>query len=312
MPAGTDRPLWSVTIPSYNNSDYIRETLVSVLAQDPGPEAMQIEVVDDCSPDDSPEAIVAEVGKGRIAFHRHPRNLGLVNNFNECIRRARGEWVHILHSDDSVRPGFYGHARRAMMAHPEIGAWICRVIYTDETGLWSGFSELESNTPGVLGREFRERQLVDQRIQFAGIMVRRSVYEELGGFRPELKLCLDWDMWKRIVLNKPVYYDPEPLACFRLHARSAYAHALQTGESVADERRSIAMALDYVAPEDAGRVRRQASRMAAIRAVRMARRELGLGHRSTALRLLREALRCSVAPGVLARVLSAFPKAVAR
>ncbi len=299
-------------IPTYNFSRFLGETLTSVLAQDPGPEQMQIEVVDDCSTTDDPEPLVRDIGKGRIAFHRNPHNLGLTQNFNECIRRARGEFVHILHSDDSVRPDFYARARRAMLAHPEIGAWMCRIIYMEESGLWSGFSELEANEPGVLGAWFRERELVDQRIQFVGLMVRRSVYEAVGGFRPELKLCLDWDMWKRVVLHSPVYYDPEPLGCFRLHPRSAYARSLRSGASVAEERQSIRMALAYVAPQEADRLLREASRMAAIRAIRMARRESGLGHRQTALRLLWEALRCSLAPGVLARVLRTVPRAIAR
>jgi glycosyltransferase involved in cell wall biosynthesis len=46
-PPDPARPLWSVMIPTYNCADYLRETLASVLAQDPGPEEMQIEVVDD-------------------------------------------------------------------------------------------------------------------------------------------------------------------------------------------------------------------------------------------------------------------------
>lgn len=43
---GEPRPLWSVMIPTYNCASYLRETLASVLAQDPGPDLMQIAVVD--------------------------------------------------------------------------------------------------------------------------------------------------------------------------------------------------------------------------------------------------------------------------
>ncbi|HZG65515.1 MAG TPA: glycosyltransferase, partial [Herpetosiphonaceae bacterium] len=62
---GAPRPLWSVMIPTYNCARYLRGTLESVLAQDPGPDHMQIEVVDDGSQDD-PAAVVAEVGRGRV------------------------------------------------------------------------------------------------------------------------------------------------------------------------------------------------------------------------------------------------------
>ena len=70
------RPLWSVMIPTYNCAGYLRETLASVLAQDPGPEAMQIEVVDDASTRDDPEAVVREFGGSRVGFFRQPENVG--------------------------------------------------------------------------------------------------------------------------------------------------------------------------------------------------------------------------------------------
>lgn len=305
LPQNTARPLWSVMIPSYNYADYMRGTLKSVLCQDPGADTMQIEVVDDGSTTDDPEAVTRAIGRGRIAFHRQPRNLGIVGNFNDCIRRARGEWVHILHGDDLVRPGFYARAHQAIRAHPEIGAWACRIIYMDEDGHWAGLSELEARTPQVLSGEFVATLLREQRLYFAGLLVRRSVYERLGGYRPELKLCLDWDMWKRIALHAPIFYDPEPLACYRLHPISAYASAVRTGDSVADERRSIEIANAYLPPAEAPRVRREALKAAAVRAIRTARQQWRLGYRTAALRVVREALRCSAAPGVLARLLLA-------
>src|SRR5262249_25879520 len=106
----------------------------------------------------------------------------------------------------------------------------------------------------------------------------------------------------------PVYYDPEPLACYRSHPHSTYARALKSGEQIAEERESIRMALAYVPWKDANRLNRAAHRMTAIRAIRMARREAVLGDRDSSIRLLRDALRCSRAPGVVARVLKTLPQ----
>src|SRR5947208_12120355 len=107
------RPYWSVMIPTYNpRADYLEETLNSILQQDPGPEQMQIEVIDDCSTDDTPCEITGRVGGGRVTFHAEPQNLGLANCWNRCIERARGHWVHILHQDDIVLPSFYDRMRK--------------------------------------------------------------------------------------------------------------------------------------------------------------------------------------------------------
>jgi len=94
------RPLWSVMIPTYNCAQFLRETLASVLMQDLGPEVMQIEVVDDYSTQGDVEAIVQEMGQGRVGFYRQPENRGHVWNFQTCLERSQGRLIHLLHGDD--------------------------------------------------------------------------------------------------------------------------------------------------------------------------------------------------------------------
>src|SRR5687768_5106714 len=113
VPGGVARPFWSVMIPTYHCARFLRETLESVLAQAPGPEMMQIEVVDDGSMLDDPAAVVADVGGGRVSFYRQPQNVGHTKNFETCLKRARGQVIHLLHGDDYVRDGFYRKLQRA-------------------------------------------------------------------------------------------------------------------------------------------------------------------------------------------------------
>jgi glycosyltransferase involved in cell wall biosynthesis len=90
-------------VPAYNpRRDYLEETLRNVLSQDPGPEKMQLEVVDDCSPDVDVEMLVKAIAGERVAFSKTLGNLGLAGCWNACIERSVGEWVHILHQDDMV------------------------------------------------------------------------------------------------------------------------------------------------------------------------------------------------------------------
>lgn len=300
-------------VPVYNcPPHYLRETLDSVLRQDPGRDEMQIEVVDNCSTTGDPEGVVREVGGGRITFRRQPENVGIVANFNDCIRHATGHWIHILHGDDTVRPGFYERLRMGIARHPEAGAALSRYIMIDEDSQWTGLSEIEARAPGVLPEDFMRRQFLDQRVQFVAIVVQRAVYEELGGFQPLLHHCLDWDMWKRIALHKPIFYEPEPLACYRLHAAADTGRLMRTGENVIDERRSIDLSCADIPLELAESVRRAARTAAGVRAARRARQLWRAGERRTAWRQFHEATRCSLAPPVTTRLIYFLLRTVLR
>lgn len=238
-PAGSDpaRPLWSVMIPVYNCADLLVRTLESVLAQDPGPEVMQIEVVDDVSTSDDPEATVRRIGGGRVGFHRRSRNGGHVANFNTCVARARGRLVHILHGDDWVKPGFYEAIGAGFAASPDIGAAFCRSIYCTADGEETGTTDPERDRAGVLD-DWVGRLLDRQRLCTPSIVVRRDVYEHLGGFDPRFTTAgEDWEMWTRIAAHYPVWFDPAPLACYRMTRAGSLTGAAHRTTRVADDMR---------------------------------------------------------------------------
>lgn len=302
-PAGAPRPLFSVMVPVYNSTEFMGETLASVLCQDLGPEEMQIEVLDNCSTKGDPDKIVEAIGGGRIHFHRQPTNIGAIENFNSCIRRARGEWVHILHADDTVGPGFYLRAKQAIAANPTISAVAFRVTYINEHGKPIGLSELEAPQPSILSDRFVWRQLTAQRFQCVGMIVKRSAYEELGGFRLGFPHCTDWDMWNRLVLAKQIFYDPEPLACFRQHPGADSSNVFKSGDNVRDERRLIQLsARIHVSQNESQRLVNEAMKLAAFRAAFRARQFIRRGEWGAARRQIDQALHCCAAPSVIARL----------
>ncbi|MBA2671436.1 MAG: glycosyltransferase, partial [Gemmatimonadetes bacterium] len=255
---GVSRPLWSVMIPTYNCAAYLRQTLESVLVQDPGPERMQIEVVDDCSTLDDPEAVVREVGAGRVAFFRQRQNVGHTANFTTCLQRARGELVHLLHGDDRVRPGFYATMEPPFLHHPEIGAAFCRAVFMDPDGTPQVLGSLEQPESGVLV-DWLQRLASGQRIATPSVVVRRSVYERLGGFDRRLSCTEDWEMWVRIAAHYPVWYEPEALAEYRVkRAGSITGGARGTPELIRDLRRSIEVIRSYLSEHLPAPVARQA------------------------------------------------------
>ena len=299
LPPGTPRPYWSVMIPTHHCAAYLRETLRSVLEQATSAEDMQIEVVDDASVNDDPGAVVQELGAGRVSFFVQPTNVGPQANFTSCIQRARGHWVHILHGDDMVRPGFYTAMRRGPEHAPDVQAAYCRDITIDEHGGWLEMSERERPDAGVIP-DLIDRLAVFNHIRFPSIVVKRTAYEQLGGFHPQLFHSADWDMWKRIATRWPVWYEPEPLALYRIHTMSDTSRLMRTGANITDARQAIAIAESYLPPSRARELTRKARLYHALYAVEVARERALQGDWRSARAQLRAGLACSASPKVWA------------
>lgn len=251
---GKKRPFWSVMMPTYLPSEhYLREALGSLLAQALGPEQMQIEVVDDCSPGMDVATLVKVIAGNRVTVSQTPKNLGLAGCWNTCIERARGEWVHILHQDDLVYPGFYESLQRGINANPAVGAAYCRHAYCDENSHWQRLSILEMPSPGVLPH-FVEPLVSAERIQCAAIVVRRATYEQLGGYNPELKHTLDWEMWIRIANQFSFFYEPKILASWRNHSGATTARQIRSGENLRDHAKAIGIWRRYLLQDNAQRL----------------------------------------------------------
>ena len=232
VPEGIRRPTWSVMIPNYNSGEYLRKTLQSVIAQDPGPERMQIEVVDHCSTEGDPEAFVKAVSGGRVAFYRRPRNEGAIANFNACIERSHGHLIHILHSDDYVLPGFYAEIERLAELHADSALLATRCFYVDEGGVISNVTkrirELEK------GGHLAESLYYDTLLQFPGVVIRRAFYEAHGGYITTLVHVADREMWVRAVSLSGGVVSPNVLACYRVSDSNDTAALVRSGENVRD------------------------------------------------------------------------------
>jgi glycosyltransferase involved in cell wall biosynthesis len=229
VPNGVKRPLWSVMIPVYNCSQFLKQTLEDVLSQAPAAAEMQIEVVDDASTDADVEQIVKTIGNGRISYYRQPVNVGSLRNFLTCLNRATGQFIHLLHGDDRIGRGFYSTIGNLFSKY-DVGAAFCRYSYIDEEGQWLHNQSAEQESEGVL-ENFVETLCERQRIQYVAMAVRREVYEQLGGFYGA-EYGEDWEMWVRIAANYRIGYTPEILASYRRHRKSISGKSFVTGRNM--------------------------------------------------------------------------------
>ncbi|HXS37176.1 MAG TPA: glycosyltransferase [Flavipsychrobacter sp.] len=253
---GIERPLWSVMIPVYNCFGYLREALESVMLQAANRTDMQIEVVDDSSTDSDVAQIVEEIGKGRITYFRQEENVGSLRNFETCILRSKGKLIHLLHGDDIVLPGFYTKMQELFKDFPEAGAAFCRYQYINEKSGILYPSDIEKQEDGILDN-WLTRLYQHQRIQTPSIVVKRSVYENLGSFYA-VHYGEDWEMWLRIAAHYPFAYTPEILASYRQHPMSISGQYFLSGQNIRDLKTVMDLTEKYIPLSERKTLRKEA------------------------------------------------------
>jgi glycosyltransferase involved in cell wall biosynthesis len=286
---GGHRPRFSVMLPTYEPGEMLRRSLESVLVQAPPPERMQIAVVDDGSRRHDIARLVRDVDPaGRVELHVGGPRLGISGNCNRAIRLSRGHLVHLLHQDDMVLPGFYARMEYAFLRAPLIGMAFCRSRIVDGSGTHLKTNSRQRWWPGILSN-WLPRIALRQRVQTPSVVVARSTYEWLGGYRTDLCHALDWEMWVRIAARMPVWYDPAALAVFRRHPASESSRLFAHGATWPDLVHAIRIHAESLPDSTRASVVASSARWYSGSALREAGRRLRQGDHDAAAATLRHA-----------------------
>jgi glycosyltransferase involved in cell wall biosynthesis len=209
------RPSISVVIAAYNAAPYLGQALDSVLRQADAPPT-EVIVIDDGSTDETPE-ILARYGDA-VRTERQT-NAGPARARNHGARIARGQWLAFLDADDLW-------ARRKLarqMRRAESDRTIA-LIYTDQMSFGNGsprrLSARMTLPEGEIFQELFRRNF----ITLSSAMMRRSAFQEAGGFCEELMGTEDWDLWLRHAALHPVGVCRAPLTFYRRHPEGISQH----------------------------------------------------------------------------------------
>ena len=236
------QPFWSIMIPTYNCASFLVKTLESVMAQYAFLEnRVQIEVVDDGSTKDDPEVVVQQIGGGKVNFYRQPQNVGAIRNFNTCIERAKGKYVHILHGDDYVAADFYKEYEHVIQQYPTIGLITSDSIVIDGADNVIEYSQpvtaFHTPTKDVSGILYLNP------FRTPGVVVSKDAYNALGLFEETLVHCADWEMWVRVIHKFGGVHISKPLNYYREHGSNDTSKLTRTGEKILDHERTFNMFL---------------------------------------------------------------------
>ena len=245
--SGIQRTLWSVIIPTYNCAEFLKQTLQSVLAQDPGKALMEIIVVDDHSTKDDPEAVVKEYGQDRVQFIRQEKNVGKVKNYETGLTASKGRYIHQLHGDDFVYNGFYKEMEALFNAIPTASAAFCRTNYIDYGSRVTGVTGMIQDNEGIVP-DMLEKLYTQQYIQTPSMVVKREVYETIGCFDRRLNCMEDWEMWIRIANNYPIATSNKVLAAYRSHHGNATNKTFKNGTALKTHQLICDLVDGYIEP----------------------------------------------------------------
>ena len=181
----------SVILTTYERRELLARALASVLAQTLTDR--EVIVVDDGSTDGTVEFLAAQPVTGvRIA---HSRNPAVVRNAG--LKRAQGELITFLDSDDVWRPSALAELAQALYQHPDAGFAYC------------DYQIPSSSTPKLGGvSDVFDLLLQTDFLVTGGVMIRRSIATAVGEFDPLCSPAEDWDYWLRMAALVPGAYLP--------------------------------------------------------------------------------------------------------
>ncbi len=212
------RPKVSVLIPTFEYGRFLPEAIESVLAQDF--RDFELIISDDCSRDDSASVIRRYAAQDtRIRYKLHERNLGMVANWNWCLKEAGGEYVKFVFGDDSL-PSAQALNRMVAMLEQEPRAVLAvsaRLILDEASKVIEVWDELGASGfqdgAGVIIRCMQQdRNLVGEP---SAVLFRRI--QGSRGFDPTFRQVVDQEMWFHLLQSAGLVYTSEPLCAFRRH-----------------------------------------------------------------------------------------------
>ncbi len=184
----------SVIIPTYNRKSLLPRALDSVLAQSLQP--LEILVIDDGSSDNT----------HLLLAHKFPSvtwisqtNRGVSHARNIGVRKAHGQWIAFLDSDDYWDPNKLARQNDFLSKNPNF-----RFCHTEER--WIRHNK-EVSIPAYLDKsnqDIWEKSLHRCIICPSSVVMYKNIFNEVGYFDENMPVCEDYDLWLRILIQYDV------------------------------------------------------------------------------------------------------------
>lgn len=230
----SQRPLVSICLPVFNGSRYLAQAIDSALAQTY--KEFELIIRDDNSTDGSQR--ISQKYKQldpRVRYRENVQRLGLFQNYNECIKAAKGSYIKLFAQDDILEPDAIEKMVDVLNDHSQVALVTCSKRWIDsesnELERFSMFKQNERLSSNlvimanlvVLNNWIGEPTTAMFRAEHAGT-----------GFDTEFYHWGDIDYWFRILQNGDLYVLKDVLCSFRRHEESTTSTNLEGLYFIAD------------------------------------------------------------------------------
>ncbi len=198
--------LVSIITPSFNQAEFIEETIKSVLNQD----YTNIEyIIIDGNSDDGTIEIIKKY-EGVIKKWISEPDQGQTDAINKGFAMAKGEVLAWLNSDDTLEPGAVREAVEFLSANPDAGMVYGDCNFIDKNGTCFGKFPANQTDYKRLKRGYVH---IPQQASF----FRSKLWRQVGPLDPSFYFAMDYDLWVRLAAISELVYYPRNWANFRLH-----------------------------------------------------------------------------------------------
>ena len=222
---GRKSPTISVILPVYNGEKTVGATIRSVLEQQF--DDFELLIIDDGSTDQTPD-VLKVFSDPRIAVHSF-ENKGLAASRNRGIRLAAGEFVAFIDADDLWTADKLTDQLNALRSKTDAGLAYSLTDCIDIDGKRIGPASHVAHDGHVYSR-LMARNFVDSG---SNPLVRREVFDAVGGFDERLEAAEDWDFYLRVAHRYPFICLPKAQILYRIHGQTMSANSLRQQQASA-------------------------------------------------------------------------------
>lgn len=228
-------PLVSILIPTFNRANYIGFALDSALSQTY--RNIEIIVHDDASTDDT-QNVLSKYRDPRLRIIRTKTNHSMIGGWNYIVKKAKGEYIKFLASDDLLEPSCVEDLVGIASKYPQAALITCTRKFVDNTGHIIKKMGFASRTERVGGIEHARWILTSIRQNLIGeptaVMYPKRLVRLAGEYDARFSQFADFEYWIRLLAYGDLVYLHKPLCSFRVHASSNTSKAILDGRFITE------------------------------------------------------------------------------